>query len=84
MSEWPAVGLAAIACAASCASRLRGNLFVEELVPSETLFAAALRSPGGESGLLADLPALIRLGGDETIGRGLTHLTPVPATRTAR
>jgi CRISPR-associated protein Cmr4 len=54
---------------------LQGNLFVEELVPPETLFACALRSAADPAGLLDSLPALIRLGGDETIGRGLTHVT---------
>lgn len=54
---------------------LQGNLFVEELVPPETLFACALRTASDPAGLLDSLPALVRLGGDETIGRGLTHVT---------
>lgn len=53
-----------------------GNLFVEEVVPPETLFACSIRSTGQAADLatqLATLP-LLRVGGDETIGRGLTHL----------
>lgn len=56
---------------------LQGNLFVEEVVPPETLFLAALR--GGETAgdLVKALQGrtVIRFGGDETIGRGLTHVT---------
>ncbi|MFY9825289.1 MAG: type III-B CRISPR module RAMP protein Cmr4 [Thermoanaerobaculia bacterium] len=56
---------------------LQGNLFVEEVVPPETLFLAALR--GGETAgdLVKALQSrtVIRFGGDETIGRGLTHVT---------
>jgi CRISPR-associated protein Cmr4 len=56
---------------------LQGNLFVEEVVPPETLFLAALR--GGETAgdLVEALQSrtVIRFGGDETIGRGLTHVT---------
>ncbi len=57
---------------------LQGNLFVEEVVPPETLFLAALR---GRESRIDDLAAglesrgVIRLGGDETIGRGVTRLT---------
>jgi CRISPR/Cas system CMR subunit Cmr4 (Cas7 group RAMP superfamily) len=53
---------------------LKGNLFVEELVPPETLFACALREAAGSTDLLDPVPALVRIGGDETIGRGLTHV----------
>jgi CRISPR-associated protein Cmr4 len=56
----------------------QGNLFVEEVVPSETLFFSALRSTGEGAaelqGAFGKRPVL-RLGGDETIGRGLTHVT---------
>lgn len=56
----------------------QGNLFVEEVVPPETLFLAALRGEGNWKEPLqksfASRP-VIRLGGDETIGRGVTHLT---------
>jgi len=56
---------------------LQGNLFVEEVVPPETLFLAALR--GGETAgdLVKAIQArsVIRFGGDETIGRGITHVT---------
>lgn len=60
---------------------LEGNLFVEELVPPETLFLAPLRAIGASpevTAALADL-AVIRLGGDETIGRGVTHVTYLTA-----
>lgn len=60
---------------------LEGNLFVQELVPPETLFLCSLRALQGAgrkaAAILKDLP-VIRLGGDETIGRGLTHLCWVP------
>jgi len=55
-----------------------GNLFVEEVVPPEALFFCALRAVKAESArfveVLQDLE-LTRIGGDETIGRGLTHTT---------
>lgn len=57
-----------------------GNLFVEEVVPPETLFACSIRSTGNAVDLdekLGKLP-LLRVGGDETIGRGLTHLRWLP------
>jgi CRISPR-associated protein Cmr4 len=61
------------------ASDYAGNLFVEEVVPSETLFLSSLRA-GSLAGKLIEAlekrPA-IRLGGDETIGRGVTHATLV-------
>jgi CRISPR-associated protein Cmr4 len=54
----------------------RGNMFVEELVPPETLFAAPLR---GDADFLTACKVSqiksLRFGGDETIGRGVTHLT---------
>lgn len=56
---------------------LQGNLFVEEVVPPETLFLAPVRAHGGTGELGTELAKLtvFRVGGDETIGRGLTHLT---------
>jgi CRISPR-associated protein Cmr4 len=56
----------------------QGNLFVEEVVPPESLFLAPLR---GNGKLTQELAAalgerpVVRLGGDETIGRGVTHMT---------
>ena len=59
----------------------QGNLFVEEVVPPETLFLASLRAYGNKGKLIENLQelAIFRVGGDETIGRGLTHLAWVPA-----
>lgn len=59
----------------------QGNLFVEELVPADTLFFAPLRAPGEPPAAFVEAlrkSPLIRLGGDETIGRGLTHATYLP------
>ena len=58
-----------------------GNLFVQELVPPETLFLCPLRALEGESGFSEHAAKLrvIRLGGDETIGRGVTHAAWVDA-----
>ncbi len=58
-----------------------GNLFVQELVPPETLFLCPLRALEGEEGFAAHVENLrvIRLGGDETIGRGVTHVSWVEA-----
>ncbi len=58
-------------------SDYKGNMFVEEVVPPETLFLAPLRG-GDVSGKLKEAlkqRKVIRLGGDETIGRGVTHAT---------
>lgn len=59
----------------------QGNMFVEEVVPPEALFLAPLRGDNGPlRTILADAlnaRPVIRLGGDETIGRGVTHLTLV-------
>ncbi len=57
-------------------SERRGNLFVEELVPPETLFLSVLRASQPPAGLCAAFGQMpvIRLGGGETIGRGVTHL----------
>jgi CRISPR-associated protein Cmr4 len=57
----------------------QGNMFVEEVVPPEALFLASLRGGNGtwQPKLVEALKGrpVIRLGGDETIGRGVTHLT---------
>lgn len=55
---------------------LKGNMFVQELVPPETLFAAAIRA-GGD--VVLPWPSVVRLGGNETIGHGVTHVSWVPA-----
>jgi len=62
---------------------LQGNLFVEEVVPPETLFLCALRAHAEHGPLVEQLETLpvLRVGGDETIGRGLSHLTWVPSGR---
>lgn len=52
---------------------LHGNMFVQEIVPPETLFVCTLRSHGAFP--IKEIPPLIRIGGDETVGRGLTHVT---------
>lgn len=56
---------------------LQGNLFVQEVVPPETLFLAPLRAGEEADDLVAAIQGrtVIRLGGDETIGRGVTHVT---------
>lgn len=59
-----------------------GNLFVEEVVPPETLFLCSLRAVKKEGKRFADVMAdleLTRVGGDETIGRGLVHTTWIAA-----
>lgn len=56
---------------------LQGNMFVQEIVPPETLFLTVLRAPGAQLPP-GDWPKVIRLGGDETIGRGVTHATVYP------
>jgi CRISPR/Cas system CMR subunit Cmr4 (Cas7 group RAMP superfamily) len=53
-------------------------MFVEEVVPPETLFLAALRGNAAWQkplGTAFGERPVIRLGGDETSGRGVTHLT---------
>jgi len=59
----------------------QGNMFVEEVVPPEALFLAPLRGDNGPLRMILtqalDARPVIRLGGDETIGRGVTHLTLV-------
>ena len=56
---------------------LQGNLFVQEVVPPETLFLAPLRAGNGADDLVTAIQgkSVIRIGGDETIGRGVTHVT---------
>jgi CRISPR/Cas system CMR subunit Cmr4 (Cas7 group RAMP superfamily) len=46
-------------------------------VPPETLFLAALRGGNSATDLVNALKnrPVIRLGGDETIGRGITHVS---------
>jgi CRISPR-associated protein Cmr4 len=61
----------------------KGNMFVEELVPSDTLFLAALRGDDSIVRPHRHIPDLIRLGGDETVGRGLTHVVPVSSPTSA-
>ena len=58
-----------------------GNLFVQELIPPETLFLCSLRALETEEDFPQHAKKLqvIRLGGDETIGRGVTHVTWIPA-----
>ena len=55
----------------------KGNMFVEEVVPPETLFLCVLRAPEGSGFADEEIPEVIRLGGDETIGRGVTHIIRV-------
>lgn len=64
----------------------KGNMFVEEVVPPETLFVSPLRAAGAESGFGDELRELhvVRIGGDETVGRGITHLTFVNPSEGAR
>lgn len=66
---------------------LEGNLFVQELVPPETLFLAPLRAleerPGPFTAAIERLQ-IVRIGGDETVGRGLTHTRWLPPPAAAR
>lgn len=53
----------------------RGNMFNEELVPRDAIFACVVRElkrDGTNAFPFAQIPETIRLGGDETIGRGVT------------
>jgi CRISPR-associated protein Cmr4 len=52
-----------------------GNMFNEELVPRDTMFVSVLRELTPRSSKefpVGSIPRTIRLGGDETIGRGVT------------
>jgi CRISPR-associated protein Cmr4 len=56
-----------------------GNMFNEELVPRDALFLSVLRELTPQTVKefpLEKLPETIRLGGDETIGRGVTWVMP--------
>jgi CRISPR-associated protein Cmr4 len=57
-----------------------GQLFNEELVPRDTLFLSVLRELNGSKPefRVDDIPPVIRLGGHETIGRGVTWVNKVP------
>jgi CRISPR-associated protein Cmr4 len=58
-------------------SQGEGQLFNEELVPRDTLFLSVLREMNGSNPQFRaqDIPPVIRLGGHETIGRGVTWVT---------
>jgi CRISPR-associated protein Cmr4 len=62
-----------------------GNMFNEELVPRDAVFACVLRELPRNSGEfpLAKIPDTIRLGGDETIGRGVTWVKRVSLTKSS-
>lgn len=54
-----------------------GNMFNQEIVPRDTLFLSVLReveTSAGERFPLNELPKVMRLGGDESIGRGVVWL----------
>ena len=60
----------------------KGHMFNEELVPRDTLFLCVLReiARGTETPFPLDLmPPTIRLGGEETIGRGVTWVRTIEA-----
>lgn len=56
-----------------------GQLFNEELVPRDTLFLTVLREMNGSDPefRVHDIPPVIRLGGHETIGRGVTWVNGI-------
>jgi CRISPR-associated protein Cmr4 len=62
-----------------------GQMFNEELVPRDTLFASVVRelSDSKREFPLDDVPAVIRLGGHETIGRGVTWVHRMALPRAA-
>jgi CRISPR-associated protein Cmr4 len=67
----------------------RGNMFNEELVPRDALFLSVLReltpqSKGVKEFPVTKIPPTIRLGGDETIGRGVTWVKPYTLPRGSR
>lgn len=53
----------------------QGNMFVQEVVPPDTLFVSPLRAHQPPADFVTALEALttLRIGGDETVGRGITH-----------
>ena len=58
-----------------------GNMFNQELVPRDALFAAALREPAPAFPLdKLQERKVLRLGGDETIGRGVVWLNAIRRT----
>lgn len=63
---------------------VQGNMFVEEVVPPETLFLTVLRAPADSGFADEKFPGVIRIGGDETIGRGVTHVTVIKANGTKK
>lgn len=65
-------------------SQGEGQLFNEELVPRDTLFLSVLRELNGSKPefRVHDIPPVIRLGGHETIGRGVTWVNRVPLDNT--
>jgi len=54
-----------------------GNMFVEEVVPPETLFLVPLRAIAQSGFDMEKIPKVIRVGGDETIGRGVMHVSTI-------
>lgn len=60
-----------------------GNMFNEELVPRDAIFASVFRelSRNGGKFPLDKIPPTIRLGGDETIGRGVTWVKRVSLSK---
>lgn len=59
-----------------------GNMFVQEVVPPDTLFASPLRAHQPPADFVQELKKLeiLRVGGDETVGRGITHTHFVSTT----
>lgn len=56
----------------------QGNLFVQEVLPPESLFVSALRGNDQWKDRIQEAIGtreVVRLGGDETIGRGVTRVT---------
>jgi len=60
-----------------------GALFTQELIPADTIFISSIRGSGTDEAkdyigwLGKHENSMIRLGGDETIGRGITHVTMI-------
>jgi len=57
-----------------------GNMFNEELVPRDAVFACTIRElpRNGKEFPLKMIPDTLRIGGDETIGRGITWIKRIP------